>query len=202
MIGGGDGRSAVVHRLHFVFHIGLAGADPDIAHEQIFQRELSAAASNAQSHRTVQRSLHGRQVHGPPTGGVRACLGIFSRAHLHLHGGIGRRLPPNFQRLVALQHHVVTEHIRQPELADDGNNQRLCVGAASAIGHLEHKFVVARIRECRRAGERSVRRHFQPRGSADFCEGQCITILVFRVSRQRIFDGDAFGNRRQGHRIW
>ena len=86
-------------------------------------------------------------------------------------------------------------------MAQDGNRQRLRVGAATLVRDPDHELVVPGILECGSAGQRTIRPDSQPCGTTDLGERQLVAILVVRIPRQGIFVGGAFRNCRQSQRI-
>jgi hypothetical protein len=87
--------------------VGLAGAEKNIAHQNIVDLLAFAAGAGPQSVRPALS--HGGQSDAPLAIGGRA-RGCGLRAHLHPHIGAGRRLAIDADRLTALQDRMIGEH--------------------------------------------------------------------------------------------
>ena len=89
------------------FHVGLAGAEPDLAHEDVGQANCLFASFSGHRQRTFA-TFEGRQGEPPAPLRVRAgASGV--RTHLNGDNAAGRGPAPNRQGLVALEDHVVGE---------------------------------------------------------------------------------------------
>ena len=107
VVGCFDFGFAVGRLVNSHFHVGLAGAEPDLAHEYVGEANCLIASLNGHCQRTFA-AFEGRQGEAPAPFRVRAGAGGV-RANLNGDSAAGRGPAPNRQGVVALEDHVVGE---------------------------------------------------------------------------------------------
>ena len=96
---------AVPHTTQLELHVGLAAAEPNIAHQNVVKLETLTAGDCDRIGAAGGRRLN---LYLPPV--VGACNGGCRATPNHHLDGVPRLGPaPDFIRLIALQHHVVTK---------------------------------------------------------------------------------------------
>ena len=98
------------------FHVGLTGAQPDLAHKDILQNSFPALTGYRQfaSHEAF---LHSRQL-GRPLPFRADFDGNFLAAEIDLHFFAGVTPTPEDYFLARLQHHVVAEQVGEAKLGE------------------------------------------------------------------------------------
>ena len=102
------------------FHVGLAAQQPDVADQDVLQRD-GLVAGHLQPVRTAGRQRI--QLHAPAAIGTDASGGL-AAAQRHGQRLAGRGLAPEAQGAVALQHHVLAEDLGQAHLGLGGGGQQ------------------------------------------------------------------------------
>ena len=104
-------RTAAPDRAHIVFHIGLAGGNPDLADQHVPELlSLPAASHGKGPWRGI--GIHRGQHQRPAAVSIGPALDTLP-AKTDFHRRAGIRRPPYGDRLVALQDHVVGENAAQ-----------------------------------------------------------------------------------------
>jgi hypothetical protein len=129
----GDFLGAGVGGRERPLHVGLAAQQPDVADQYVVQHH-GLVALDEQAVRPAGRQRG--QLHPPAAIGADTRAGG-AAAERHAQRLAGRGLAPQGQRAVALQHHVLAEHMGQSHFGLDGGGEQ---GQQQGQGGLLHRW--------------------------------------------------------------